>query len=79
MLTNQWVGYDGRVMVKLGNRQPRKLESARVEAGKEGSVAEKTLRALTMEIGRKRDDLSFQTRLQASIGRNHEILERLVA
>jgi phosphoserine phosphatase len=79
VVTNQWVGYDGRVMVKLGNRQPSKPESARNEAGKESSVAERTLRALTMEIGQKRDDLSFQTRLQASIGRNQEILERLVA
>jgi hypothetical protein len=64
-------------MVKPGDRQPRERESPRDEAGKEGSVAEKTLRALATEIGRRRDDPFFQARLLASIGRNGKILERL--
>ena len=40
---------------------------------------EATLKALMGEIETKRADLPFQTRLQASVERNHEILARLAS
>ena len=63
-------------MVRPGSRNPS-VQTPLRKGALEESVAEKTLRALALEIKRRREDKPFQERLQKSMRRSREVLERL--